>query len=423
VSWLRVRLRESALAFVVSTIMLPGAIAVATVFLFLTSPSENDASAHWSYTLNRTPTRVCCFGLLLALGFCALLAVFVCRRFVRAESACPGPFTEICHGLDRVKVRLAAASGTGALDPLSVGAEATEHCRYLDGLLARPSQAGLPWLLASGYVDAWQRLHSIDEAMLFLDPVPLVVRDALTDEMRLEGSNIPQSAALLKRLRVAVASLSQAGARYLVEAPLPGDGANASAPDPADEYEARAALAQVRSAIAEFRDSRREGLIRGRNRLFATVIFEGVTGCVLLFVAILSGAPKTAIAAAAAFYLVGGVVGLVKQLQSAAAVDTVAQEDYGLGVVRLIQTPLFSGLAGVAGVVLVMLAQGQGQGAETFSLANTFNLNMNPYGLVAAGVFGLTPALLLSNLQQRADQYRTDLSKSGASESRAPSNA
>jgi hypothetical protein len=146
-------------------------------------------------------------------------------------------------------------------------------------------------------------------------------------------------------------------------------------------------------------------------------MFSGTTGCVLLYVAILSGAPKTSVVAAAAFYLVGGVVGLVRQLQSASAGASAAQDDYGLGVVRLIQTPLFSGLAGVGGVVLVMLAQGQG--AQKFSLTDTFDIGQNPYGLVAAAFFGLTPALLLSGLQQRIEQYRTDLGKSGPTESQA----
>jgi hypothetical protein len=91
--------------------------------------------------------------------------------------------------------------------------------------------------------------------------------------------------------------------------------------------------------------------------------------------------------------------------------------------VRLVQTPLFSGLAAVGGVVLVRLAQGQGaKTGEAFTLATTFDLAQNPYGLVAAAFFGLAPALLLSGLQQRIDSYRTDLSKSGTGES-APSGA
>jgi hypothetical protein len=49
-----------------------------------------------------------------------------------------------------------------------------------------------------------------------------------------------------------------------------------------------------------------------------------------------------------------------------------------------------------------------------------FDLGQNPYGLVAAAFFGLTPSLLLSSLQQLIDQYRTDLSKSGSAESHGP---
>jgi hypothetical protein len=52
-------------------------------------------------------------------------------------------------------------------------------------------------------------------------------------------------------------------------------------------------------------------------------------------------------------------------------------------------------------------------------LSGTFDLDTNPYGLIAAAFFGLTPALLLSGLQQRVEQYRTDLNKSEASESQA----
>jgi hypothetical protein len=195
----------------------------------------------------------------------------------------------------------------------------------------------------------------------------------------------------------------------------------------AADRQARAALAQVRAAINDFRDGRRDGLVRARNRLFATVIFAGSTGCVLLYVAILDGAPPDSIVAVAAFYLVGGVVGLVKQLHSAATAEGASEDDYGLGVVRLIQTPLFSGLAAVGGVVIVQLttvtggAGGDGQPQTDFSLISTFNLHTNPYGLVVAGVFGLAPALLFASLQSRTDQYRSDLSNSGAGASQAPS--
>jgi hypothetical protein len=399
--------KESILALTVSGLMLPGAIAVATVFLFLTGP--DGGGPHWNSALNRTAPRVCFYGALLGFAFCGLLAVAACRRFTRADSACPGPYTQLHQAFDDLKTRLESECGE-AKGPVAREAchQALEHKAYLEHLFEPRSQVGLPWLLGTGYIDAWRRLHAIEEALLFVELVPRVVRDALGDEMRLDGSNIPQSSALLKRLRLAVASLDKDAVRYLIDAP--------PLPDSPDADGARAALAQVRSAINEFRDSRREALVRARNRLFATVIFAGITGCVLLFVAILSGAPKSSIVAASAFYLVGGVVGLVKQLQAAAGGGTASQDDYGLGVVRLIQTPLFSGLAAVGGVVLVKLTQGQ---ASAFSLDETYDLGKNPYGLVAAGFFGLTPALLLAGLQQRTDQYRTDLSKSGPSEAQA----
>ena len=410
--------RESLLAFVVSSLMLPGAIAVATVFLFLTGPYDDglESAVQWNSFLNRTPARACFFGALIALFFCALLAVVVCRRFTRADSSCPGPFDQLRQGFDDVRARLERVCREPKAHDATCG-EAGKHRKYLEDhvFCEKRSPAGLPWLLGTGYIDAWQRLHSIEVALLRLEPDDRVVREALGDEMRLAGSNIPHSAALLTRLRTAVVSLSPTAGQYLIEEPQP----NPAPPAPADDAAknaARAALMQVRAAINEFRDSRREALVRSRNRLYGAVIFSGITGCTFLYLAILSGATKTEILAASAFYLVGGVVGLVKLLQSAATGSAAAQDDYGLGIVRLIQTPLLAGLAAIGGVVLVELTQGQ----EILDLKTTFDLGENPYGLVVAAFFGLTPALLLSSLQQRTDQYRTDLTSVSPASSDAP---
>jgi hypothetical protein len=221
-----------------------------------------------------------------------------------------------------------------------------------------------------------------------------------------------------------VTSLGGTAACYLSEPAPPckdegdrkeADVEHADTPERADE--ARAALVHVRTAIDDFRDGRREGIIRARNRLFVTVVFAGITGCVLLYVAILSGASKSSIVAVTTFYLVGGTIGLFRQLQVALSSEGARQDDYSLGVVRLIHTPLFSGLAAVGGVVLVKLSQGQGN----LSLPKTFNIQHNAYGLVAAGIFGLAPSLLLTSLQKRIDEYQTDLSKSDAGQAPAAS--
>jgi len=56
------------------------------------------------------------------------------------------------------------------------------------------------------------------------------------------------------------------------------------------------------------------------------------------------------------------------------------------------------------------------QGQSVLVLKDTFDLHKNPYGLVGAAIFGLTRSLLLANLQQRVEQYKTDLSKSASSD-------
>jgi hypothetical protein len=409
--------REWGLACTVGSLMLPGSIAVATVLLLLTRPRAA-THPHWSTALNRTDARVCFFGALIGLAFCVLLAAVACRRFTRAASACPEPYDELRNRFDDLRARVAAVSDF-ASDSHSdrtlaeqqwreaARGEACQHLAYLDEYFARPSPIGLRWLLATGYLDAWRRLHLVEQSLLVLEPDPRVLNESLHDELRLDGSTIPQSSALLKRLRAAIITIDPSATVYLIESPADSK--------QADKFAARAVISQVRGAISEFRDSRREGLVRARNRLFGTVIFVGLTGCVLLFIAILGGAGKNAIEAVAAFYLVGALVGLAKQLQSAATGGSAAQSDYGLGVVRLIQTPLFSGLAAIGGVVLFKLAQDQGAGTgESFALKTTFNLSENANGLVAAAVFGLTPSLLFAGLRQRVEQYRTDLSKSSS---------
>jgi hypothetical protein len=416
-------LTQFSLGLVVSGVMLPGAIAAATVFLFLLGPYDSQRTAHWNSYVDRTPARSCLYGALFGLAACVLLALLPCRRFTSADSACPGPFDQLRQRFDELTRRLGNARtqadeqrGRGpvaAAPPIESAAlcEATAQCERLSEVFRVPSPVGLPWLLGTGYVDLWRRLHAAEATLLFLEPAERVVRSGLDDELRLDGSSIPRSAVLLQRLRTAIVSLSPSAAPYLIESPSPRAGAvepKPVGPDAEQPATARAALAQVRYAISDYRDGLREALVRARNRLFGTIVFSGLTACTLLFVAILYGAPKSAILAATAFYLVGGIVGLVRELQSAATGATATQDDYGLGVVRLIGTPLLAGLAAIGGVVLVRLSQGT---TAAFSLADTFNLNSNPYGLVAAAFFGLTPSLLLSSLRQRTDQFRTDLSE------------
>ena|SRR5436309_14798417 len=74
---------------------------------------------------------------------------------------------------------------------------------------------------------------------------------------------------------------------------------------------------------------------------------EVLTECIgftLAALAVIANAPHPSLIAATAFFLVGAVVGLFKQLYLDASTET-ATDDYGLSTARLSHTPLFSGLA------------------------------------------------------------------------------
>jgi hypothetical protein len=199
--------------------------------------------------------------------------------------------------------------------------------------------------------------------------------------------------------------------------------------------------------IHDYRDSRRDGIVHSRNRLFATVILAGTAAYAVLGLALVERVGQPLVAAGVAYYLIGGVIGLFQQLRAASAADTVTEEDYGLSTARLIHTPLFSGIAAVAGVALAVLApvavapSGETQtttsGTSTssassnanrtpsptqtgpgqpVSLKRVFDIGNYPAGVVVAAVFGLTPTLLITRLQKQVEMYKADLRGTEAGE-------
>ena len=101
-------------------------------------------------------------------------------------------------------------------------------------------------------------------------------------------------------------------------------------------------------------------------------------------------------------------------------------------------TPLISGLAGIAGVVLMAKAilpasdvlapatiddSGKVTNIATevrnpASLNDTFDIDLNPSGLLLAAVFGLTPGLVLDRLKSQADQIKGNIQSSGVTASK-----
>jgi len=265
---------------------------------------------------------------------------------------------------------------------------------------------GFLWASGAGYITVFKAIHCAEEALVELVPEEDAVRQALTERAALDGSKIADARGRVRRLERAIQVLG--GGDYLVDAPEP--------PASTDKEVARAIVREAQATVDEFRDSRREGLVRARNRLFATVVFTGMVAYAGLALALLAGAQKTQIVAGATFYLIGATVGLFRQLRQAAAANAATEEDFGLGMVRLVHTPLVSGLAGVAGVVLTAYVTDLNDAGQVPSLAEIFDVTASPLGLISAALFGFTPSLVESTLQKRADEAKQELKSSAPGE-------
>lgn len=349
-------MRVGLIGLAAATLMLPGLAGAATVIAYVSGWIDNGTVA---------------FGIGSAIGLAATaLLSLSCRRYAFADRANPAVYSQLTALASGLRSRLPAPAPTGT--GVAAAAEATAHLDHVVKELGRPGDpsvppgVGLRWLLASGYTGLWRRLHRAEEALVAAaEGSGAVVRQALHDELCLEGSKMPNRDELLDRLRRAVADLSPTAARYLVRAPRetkepkpdPDSSPKPAAAEttPGGGEDAVAVLCSTHNAINEYRDDARDGIVHARNRLFAATLFTGITTFGLLGLALACGATTTEVCAGAAFFLVGGVIGLFRQLRTAANAKAISEEDYSLSVVRLIHTPLFSGLAAVGGVVITAM--------------------------------------------------------------------
>ncbi len=328
------------------------------------------------------------------------------------------------------------------------------------GLRGGTPAAGPRYVLGAGYIDLWRAVHTMEELLMEIEPIEEIGRWALHNRLRLLESTIPNKEELLSHLNAAARELSPAMTEYLPPSPIAKpvtsgerrETQRAKLPEGA----ARALLAAVAHAINEFRDDRWAGLVQARNRLLATRILTGQIAFLLLALAIAIDAHPKHVVAVAAFYLVGAVIGLFNQLRIDAQTES-AVHDYGLAAARLSHTPLISGLAAVAGVVLTAMlvsppigvaigpqqpdatpvataTAGVDAGQETPaaspeaapredsvtsamrppSLSQIVDLETYPFGLVVAAVFGLTPGLVIDRLRSQEERLKDDLAKSEA---------
>jgi len=293
-----------------------------------------------------------------------------------------------------------------------------------------------PWPLGTGYISLWQLLHRAEQALITIDTDDMVIAGALNDELRLEGSTIDNADALLEKLRVALTRFSAEAALYLERKPRTAPATQVDPGGaPVDCFSlprcelARAVLREVRHNIESFRDERFEGLIRVRNHILVAVAFTGlflylIVGAALL-VAPTAPTRRDRFLVAVVYYLIGALVGLFNRMRLEAEADK-AVEDYGLSSARLVLTPLYSGLAAVAGVVLTVMlynfadayqsAVGSSASSTIRNFDDAFDVVRTPVGPIIAAVFGLAPSLLITSLQSQVTRYKSDLKSSASPE-------
>lgn len=425
-------LHRLGLAIATAALVFPGSASAALVTIWLQTSDP---------TLRTSGLRAVLLATLFGAVVCLVFTPF-CWRSTDPREANASVYEELCGEYDRLRGRLDGIPPSPRVPASRSEADkvlksAAEHL----GLTETPRFGGR-WLLAVGYTAVWRLLHRADECLFDLDTTDAVLGYAFTDELRLRGSKIPGSDQLLASLRHAVAILSrdqhahlhahasaagpsrsQAGQWLVHITPVSTDTAAQASTDCGSDTcaESRAILRQVRHAINEFRDNRREGLIRARNSLFATAFYTGLISYLILSFAVILEVTRTPLVAGITYFLVGAVVGLFSYLRIASARDAITEEDYGLTYARLLQLPLFSGIAGGFGVVitgligdLVPTTHGSTQApAVVPTLDQIFNLGTNPQYFLVAAIFGLTPTLLISRLRQ-AESYKLDLKSSEA---------
>jgi hypothetical protein len=403
-----------------TAVFVAGTAAAAAIALFL--------SPLWVVD---SPARAYAFGTGFGLFVWATALAIIGRRYASVDRANPGVYSNLCEVFDGLRTQLECTPREDA----AAHSEASRHLTrlgrglglYDDGPAPR---VGLEWTLGVGYVDLWRNAHRADEALFSAADGKSLVGGAVFDDLRLDGSQIAGASDLRQKLRIALPLLSPNAEVFLNrppatpgEEPVVGDGPSCAA--------ARGVLKIVRRTINEYRDDRRDGLVRVRNHLYGTIIFASVMAYTLLGVLMVGVVDdreewRTAIQAGTVFYLTGAVIGLVRELHVVVK-SPGTEEDYGLRTARLVNIPLFSGLAGLAGVALTALLPAtlpQTPGATgDVDLWLVFNLRETPENLVVAAVFGLAPTLLIRGLQQRAEQYKEDLKTTEAGERPTPNAA
>ena len=331
----------------------PGLAATVTVVAYLTigpgTPSSSDAAY---------------IGLVCGFGAWPFLALPL-RSMCTVERAQTRTYLELMQRSRQLEIRLGGIDRTGlGREAATAYAEATSQLQYARALLAdqpldpassRPvplSNQGIRWVVGTGYIEATRALHRTEEALIEIEEMNAVIGDALHDDLSLENSTIRDHDHLRDLIRVAVRALDDNTASLLF-------------PD------ARAGVTPMSAPLKDLSRGRSSARSASRSTTSGTrrrpaSLLPGSTCCgrscswrlafyLLVGLAVLDGISKDELVAASVFFLVGAVVGLFNRLRIEGGRPT-GVSDFGLFQARLLHTPIVSGLAAVAGVLIVAVS-------------------------------------------------------------------
>jgi hypothetical protein len=343
------------------------------------------------------------------------------------------------------------------------------------------SNSSLPWALGFGYVNAWRKLHRAEEALVEVEPQEMVMRGAMHDKMAIFGSQISNRNELLDKLLDAVKKIDPTMIKLFKPSPTyatvaagvsespdvqelqkdvqqlqedvrliahdlklnlkvdhlashkthASDGTETSArssrtpPDKDDPTRGRWTLREVRRSLNEYRDRHFEWVIRTRNNLLGITFVTGLGTHFLLCIAILALASdrysRSIIIAATSYYLVGAIAGLFARI-SQAILTNIEADDYGFSLALILSRPLYSGLAGLGGVLVSSTVLSVSTQSNLNPVLTVFTPGKLDY-LIVAAAFGLTPGLILSGLQSQTTKMLSALSSSKTTNANTKTNS
>jgi hypothetical protein len=217
-------------ALIAAMVFLPGVATLLTVIFYV---------APW--LVSSTEKYAPFWGTGSALLAWVILAIF-CLRFTHAKHAIPSSYGEIRHRLTQLESQLKAvcpASDFRSCGPCKIIA-CSQANKQVQKIYDEFSQSGLPWALARGYINVWNRLHRAEEAMIEIAPQETVIAGALNDVLRLQGSQIDHSEELKDRLQQAIEVIDPYAKRYLQGAAAKASPLVITTPSPlADRFQSK----------------------------------------------------------------------------------------------------------------------------------------------------------------------------------------